>query len=57
MKVKNYYVYGNEDYLKRLEEEYSLLGRNVRREDDRLIVFSFARKKRKKTPTQHSRKR
>jgi len=57
MKVSNLYIYGSSEFLRRLEEEYVFMGRQVRLEDDRLIVFALPRKKRKKAPVNKRRKR
>lgn len=49
MKAKNQYIYSDDaSYLDRLAEEYALLGRRVKREDGRIIVFALARKSRKR---------
>lgn len=56
MRVKNLYIYGDREHLRRLEEDYAFMGRQVRLEDDRLIVFVLPRK-RKKAPTNKPRKR
>jgi hypothetical protein len=45
MKVNNLYIYGNTEYLRRLEEDYVFMGRQVRLEGDRLIVFALPRKR------------
>jgi hypothetical protein len=45
MKVCNLYIYGDSEYLQRLEEEYTFMGRQVRVEDGRLIVFALPRKR------------
>ncbi|XAO35310.1 hypothetical protein SEA_FRANCOB_134 [Streptomyces phage Francob] len=57
MKVTNLYIYGNSEYLRRLEEDYVFMGRQVRLEDDRLIVFALPRKKRKQSPSKQRRRR
>lgn len=51
MKVNNLYIYGNSEYLRRLEEDYVFMGRQVRLEDDRLVVFALP-KRRTKVKTQ-----
>jgi len=56
MKVNNLYIYGNSEYLRRLEEDYVFMGRQVRMEDDRLIVFALP-KRRKTTKPQTKPKR
>lgn len=56
MKVSNLYIYGSSEYLRRLEEDYVFMGRQVRLEDDRLIVFA-APKKRKKIKESRPRRR
>lgn len=56
MRVKNLYIYGDREHLRRLEEDYAFMGRQVRLEDDRLIVFVLPRK-RKKATTNKPRKR
>lgn len=49
MKARNYYVYSSDDeYLARLAEEYVYIGRQVKREDGRLIVFALPQRKPKK---------
>ncbi len=45
MKVSNLYIYGDKDYLKKLEEDYVFMGRQVKIEDGRLIVFALQRRK------------
>ncbi|AVD99300.1 hypothetical protein SEA_BILLNYE_119 [Streptomyces phage BillNye] len=51
MKASNQYVYSDDEgYLDRLAEEYAMLGRSVKREKGRLIVFALARKSRKSSP-------
>ncbi|AXG66220.1 hypothetical protein SEA_ANNADREAMY_123 [Streptomyces phage Annadreamy] len=59
MKVSNLYIYGSSEFLRRLEEEYVFLGRSVRLEEDRLIVFALPRRKKnnKKSPKGKSRRR
>ena len=57
MKVSNLYIYGNSEYLRRLEEDYVFMGRQVRLEDDRLIVFALPKMKRKKSPGKQRRRR
>jgi hypothetical protein len=58
MKVSNLYIYGNSEYLRRLEEDYVFMGRQVRMEDDRLIVFALPkRRKSPKIPKTKSRRR
>jgi hypothetical protein len=57
MRVTNLYIYGTVEYLRRLEEDYVFMGRQVRLEDDRLIVFALPRKKRKKSPSKQRRRR
>lgn len=47
MKVRNYHIYGTDEFLNNLEEEYTLLGRSFKREETRLIIFALPRKKRK----------
>lgn len=47
MKIKNYHIYGDDKFLKRLEEEYLFMGRSVRREEDRLIVMALPGKRKK----------
>lgn len=47
MKVSNLYIYGTSEYLRRLEEEYVFMGRQVRLEDGRLIVFALPRRHKK----------
>lgn len=49
MKVTNLYIYGNSEYLRRLEEDYVFMGRQVRLEEGRLIVFALPRRKKQKT--------
>jgi hypothetical protein len=48
MKVSNLYIYGSLEELRRLEEDYVFMGRQVRIEDDRLVVFALPRKKKAK---------
>jgi len=49
MKVKNQYIYSDDaGYLDRLAEEFALLGRRVRREDGRIIIFALPRKTRRR---------
>jgi len=59
MKVTNLYIYGNSEYLRRLEEDYVFMGRQVRLEEGRLIVFALPRKRKKsaKSPKNRSRRR
>jgi hypothetical protein len=46
MKNKNQHIHSDdEEFLKRLEDEFVFMGRSVRREHDRLIVFSVNKKK------------
>lgn len=47
-KPRNLYLYGSLEELKRLKEEYDILGRPSKIEGDRLIVFALAPKKPKK---------
>jgi hypothetical protein len=48
MKCKNQIIHSDdEEYLRRLEDDFIFMGRNVRREDGKLTVFSIARKKKK----------
>ncbi len=56
MKVSNLYIYGKDDYLRRLEEDYVFMGRQVRVEDGRLIVFALPRRT-KKVPKERFRRR
>lgn len=46
MKVSNLYIYGSSEFLSRLEEDYVFMGRQVRLEDDRLVVFALPKRKR-----------
>lgn len=48
---KNYYVYGDEDYLKRLEDEYTYIGREVKRTKGILVVFALPRRHKKSKVT------
>ena len=57
MKVSNLYIYGDREYLSRLEEDYVFMGRQVRLEDDKLIVFALPRRRKTKAPTTKSRRR
>lgn len=59
MKVTNLYIYGNSEYLRRLEEDYVFMGRQVRLEDDRLVVFALPRRRKtsKKSPKNKQRRR
>lgn len=58
MKVSNLYIYGSAEELSRLEEDYVFMGRQVRLEDDRLVVFALPRKRKMvKAPKNKSRKR
>lgn len=50
MKVSNLYIYGDTEYLNRLEEDYVFMGRQVRREDGRLIVFSLPKRRKVEKP-------
>ncbi len=45
MKARNYIVYGTEAKLRFLEEEYSMIGRETRRDQDKLVVFALPQKK------------
>jgi hypothetical protein len=55
MKAKNQYIYSDDaGYLDRLAEEFALMGRRVKREDGRIIVFALSRKNRK-TPNKRRR--
>lgn len=57
MKVSNLYIYGTDEYLRRLEEDYVFMGRQVRVEDGRLIVFALPRKRKSsKVPKNKSRR-
>lgn len=40
-KSKNYYVYGTEAYLNRLQSEYEFIGRFCKREPGTLIVLAL----------------
>lgn len=57
MKVSNLYIYGSREFLSRLEEEYMFMGRQVRLEDDRLVVFALPRRKRQTKSPQKGRSR
>lgn len=57
MKVSNLYIYGDREYLSRLEEDYVFMGRQVRLEDDKLIVFALPRRRKTKAPHVKSRRR
>lgn len=57
MKVSNLYIYGDREYLSRLEEDYVFMGRQVRLEDDKLIVFALPRRRKAKAPNTKSRRR
>jgi len=49
MKSKNQVIHSDdEDYLKRLEDDFTFMGRNVRLEEGKLIVFALPRKRKKK---------
>jgi hypothetical protein len=57
MKVSNLYIYGSAEELSRLEEDYVFMGRQVRLEDDRLVVFALPRKRKMaKAPKNKSRR-
>ncbi|AXH68824.1 hypothetical protein SEA_COMRADE_131 [Streptomyces phage Comrade] len=57
MKVSNLYIYGSSEFLSRLEEEYVFMGRQVRLEDGRLIVFALPKKRKKRNGPQKGRQR
>ncbi|QNN99214.1 hypothetical protein SEA_FAUST_130 [Streptomyces phage Faust] len=57
MKVSNLYIYGNSEYLRRLEEDYVFMGRQVRLEDGRLIVFALPRRRSKPKTQKKNRSR
>jgi hypothetical protein len=58
MKVCNLYIYGTDEYLRSLEEDYVFMGRQVRLEEGRLIVFALPRKRKaNNVPKKHSRRR
>ncbi|QWT30008.1 hypothetical protein SEA_TUNATARTARE_134 [Streptomyces phage TunaTartare] len=57
MKVTNLYIYGNSEYLRRLEEDYVFMGRQVRLEDDRLIVFALPKRRNKQKVQKRNRRR
>lgn len=57
MKVSNLYIYGDREYLSRLEEDYVFMGRQVRLEDDKLIVFALPRRRKPKAPKTKQRRR
>lgn len=49
MKSRNHYVYGNAETLKNLAEEYrDYCGREVKVEDDRLVILALPARKPKK---------
>lgn len=49
MKAKNQYVYSDDaSYLDRLAEEFASMGRRVKREDGKLVIFALMRKSRRK---------
>lgn len=50
MKIKNYYIYKDQDTLKALQEEYAILGRNTKLENGRLIVFALQKTKKVDKP-------
>lgn len=56
MKVSNLYIYGSNEYLRRLEEDYVFMGRQVRVEDGRLIVFALPRRTKKVSKERSSRR-
>ncbi|UUG69443.1 hypothetical protein SEA_SHAM_130 [Streptomyces phage Sham] len=57
MKVTNLYIYGNSEYLRRLEEDYVFMGRHVRLEDDRLVVFALPKRRNKHKVQKKNRRR
>jgi len=55
MKSKNQHIHSDdEEFLKRLEDDFIFMGRSVRREHDRLIVFSVNKKKKRPAPLRRS---
>jgi len=55
MRIRNYHIYGNQEFLKRLEEDYAFLGRSAKLEEDRLVVFALPRRKKKVAATNKKR--
>jgi hypothetical protein len=48
MRARNHIIYGDEEKLRRLKEEYEYIGRVCKLEKDRLIVFALPPHKPKK---------
>jgi hypothetical protein len=57
MKVSNLYIYGTPEYLSRLEEDYVFMGRAVRLEEGRLVVFALPKRKKSKRAPKNKPKR
>lgn len=57
MKAKNHVIYGDDETLRRLRDDYRFIGRDCEIQGDRLVIFALPPKKAKRKDDKRGAKR